>query len=398
MSALHLGTVAFTLGIACLAVGGAFYGLGAVRGVKSAGSDWSVAAICQGAALLLVGLRSPQPETIAIFAAEVLLAANALLLLRGALRYSGNDRAPGPLPTAGLLAILAAPIAWFALAQPDDTARNLLAAHLRAPLVGAAALILWRHAPRPGRTILAVLFAIDALWQAVHAFAPMEGALSAMELLLRGALAILVIATQFRTESDNARAALRRWAEELEAESRQLEHTVEERNQELREKAATDFLTGLPNRRQFLARAEQEIARARRYGHALSLLMIDIDHFKSINDGFGHPAGDRAIIAVGRHCADACRSSDLAGRLGGEEFAMLLPEAGNAEAQAVAERLRLGVRALQVEEEGRPIPVRVGIGVASLVQEDAGPDTLLARADRALYAAKNAGRDCVRCA
>jgi diguanylate cyclase (GGDEF)-like protein len=396
MSALHLGTVAFTLGIACLALGGAFYGLGAVRGVKSAGSDWSIAAICQGSALLPVGLRSPQPEAIAVFAAEVLVAANALLLLRGALRYSGSDRAPGLLPTIGLLAMLAAPLAWFTLAQPDSTARNLLAAHLRAPLVGAAAVILWRCAPRPGRTILAAIFAIDGGWQAVHAYAPVEGALSAMELLLRGALTILVIATQFRTESDSARAALRQWAEQLEAESRQLEHTIEERNRELREKAATDFLTGLPNRRQFLARSEQEIARARRYGHALSLLMIDIDHFKAINDGFGHPAGDRAIIAVGRHCAQACRSSDLAGRLGGEEFAMLLPEAGIAEACAVAERLRLGAQALQVNEAGRPIPLRVSIGVASLAGEDAGPDALLARADRALYAAKNAGRDCVR--
>ncbi len=396
MSALHLGTASFALGIACLALGAAFYGLRAVRGVQSAGSNWSIAAICQGGAWLLASLGAPIPGPVTLLVAQMLVAVNGVLLLRGALHYAGGRNTPGPARSAALLAVIAAPVAWFTLAEPEGSAHLVLASLLRVPLLGFGALVLWRHAPRHGRSMLAALFAIDAVWQVVHAFAPLEGILSAPDLLLRGALTILVIATQFRAESDSARMALRTWADDLEKESRELEQTIEERNSELREKAATDFLTGLPNRRHFLARAEQEIARAQRYGHALSLLMIDIDHFKAINDGFGHPAGDRAIIAVGGHCADACRSSDLAGRLGGEEFAMLLPEAGLAEAQAVAERLRLGTQALQVLEDGRRLPVSISIGIASLEPGDAGPDALLARADRALYAAKNAGRDCVR--
>lgn len=398
MSALHFGTASFALGIACLAIGAAFYGLRAVRNVQSAGSDWGIAAICQGTAWLLAGLRSPAPDLATLLVTDALVAANALFLLRGALRYAGRKRVPGAGRSLALLALIAAPVAWFTLSEPYSGARIILASLLRAPLLGLGAATLWRYAPRHGRAILAALFAIDAGWQVVHAFAPVEGTLSAPDLLLRGAITILIIATQFRTESDSARMALRKWADELEMESRQLEQTIEDRNSELREKAATDFLTGLPNRRHFLERAGQELARAARYGHTLSLLMIDIDYFKSINDGFGHPAGDRAIIAVGRHCAEACRSSDLAGRLGGEEFAMLLPEAGLAEAQAVAERLRQGAQALQVSEEGRPVPIKVSIGIACLEPGDTGPDTLLARADRALYAAKNAGRDCVRCA
>jgi diguanylate cyclase (GGDEF)-like protein len=398
MNALHPGTASFALGMASLALGAAFYGLRAVRNVKSAGSDWSIAAIVQGAAWLLAGLHPDSPRLPALLAAALLEAANALFLLRGALRYAGNRHVPGAGRSLALLCLIAAPVAWFTLTEPYSGAHIVLASLLRAPVLGFGAAILWRHAPRHGRAILAALFAIDAGWQAVHAFAPLEGALSAPDLLLRGAITILVIATQFRTESDSARIELRKWADQLETESRQLEQTIEERNNELREKAATDFLTGLPNRRHFLQRAEQEIARARRYGHALSLLMIDIDHFKAINDGFGHPAGDRAIVAVARHCAETGRSSDLAGRLGGEEFAMLLPEAGQAEAQAVAERLRQGAQSLQVIEEGRLVPIRVSIGIACLEAADTGPDTLLARADRALYAAKHAGRDCVRCA
>ena len=124
--------------------------------------------------------------------------------------------------------------------------------------------------------------------------------------------------------------------------------------------------------------------------------MIDIDHFKSINDNFGHPTGDRAIIAIARHCATACRRSDLAARLGGEEFAILLPSTGMNEAQIVAERLRAGTEALQVQHEGQAVPLKLSIGIACMEAEDTGPDTLLARADQALYAAKNAGRDCVR--
>ncbi len=364
MNPLHVGTCALTLGIACLAIGVAFFGLHAVRDGRSAGSNWSLAAICQGVAWILISMRGELPPALSIVLAKVLLSSNAVLLLRGAVRYAP---APHPLllkawPWALFLLLAALPYAWFTYGDDNIHARIALTSLIRIPLLIGAFHFLSHHAPRNGRTVLCALFGIGAAWHVLQALAIATGlssvndylqtdAMQATSYLLSGASIILVIATQFRIESDNARASLQAWADALETESQQLEQTIEERNQELHELATTDCMTGLANRRQFLASAGREIERARRYAHKLSLLMIDIDHFKSINDQFGHPTGDLAIIAIGRHCATACRGSDLAGRLGGEEFAMLLPETGMAEAQAVAERLRTGAQALQVLHE-----------------------------------------------
>lgn len=395
MNTLHTGTCDLTLGIASLAIGGAFIGLHAVRDARSAGSNWSLAAICQGLAWLLAGMAGKLPAALSIVLPNVLVAANAMLLLRGAARYM-------PVPPPWLirrqssLTILAVIALFYAgTSHAGEHARLLLGAAIRIPLLLAAVALLARHAPRNGRAILCALLGIDAAW---HLLAAAAGTASMTPIgeLLRGALTILVIAAQFRIESDNARATLQSLAEALEVESQELEKTIGDRNRALHEIATTDFLTGIANRRQFLARTEMEIERSRRYGHSLSLLMIDIDHFKSINDSFGHPTGDRAIIAIGRHCATTCRRSDLAARLGGEEFAILLPSTGMAEARIVAERLRTGAQELQVQHEGQPVALKLSIGIACLEAGDTGPDTLLARADQALYAAKNAGRDCVR--
>ncbi|SFF84859.1 diguanylate cyclase (GGDEF) domain-containing protein [Duganella sp. CF458] len=386
MTPLHLGTCHLTLGIACLAIGIAFIGLHAVRDGRSAGSNWSLAAICQGVAWILAGMRGNLPAALSIMLPHVLMAANAVLLLRGAACYM-----PAPPPC------LHKSQPWMGLLLAAALLSLILGAAVRVPLLLAAGVLLFLHAPRNGRAILCALFGIDAAWHLLPAIAG-TSAMSPAGELLRGALPILVIAAQFRIESDNARAALHALADALELESLQLEQTIDDRNRALHEIATTDFLTGIANRRQFMARTEMEIERSRRYGHELSLLMIDIDHFKAINDSFGHPTGDQAIAAIGRHCATACRRSDLAARLGGEEFAVVLPSTGIKEAQVVAERLRAGTLALQIRHEGRAVPLSLSIGIACLGAEDTGPDTLLARADRALYAAKNAGRDCVRVA
>ena len=395
MNSLHLGTCNLTLGIACLAIGIAFIGLHAVRDGRSAGSNWSLAAICQGLAWILAGMGGELPAALTIWLPNVLLAANAALLLRGAARYTPAPASCLFKPQPWLAFLLAAALLFAWTSHGSGHLRTIFSTAIRLPLLLAAIALLYRHAPRNGRVILCALFGIDAAWSVLGAVPGNPGLMPAGE-LLRGALAILVIAAQFRIESDNARASLQSLAEALELESLQLEKTIEDRNRDLREIATTDFLTGIANRRQFMARTEMEIERARRYGHRLSLLMIDIDHFKAINDRFGHPTGDQAIIAIGRHCATACRRSDLAARLGGEEFAILLPSTGVREAEIVAERLRAGAQALQVKHEGQAVQLKLSIGIACMGAGDTGPETLLARADQALYAAKHAGRDCVR--
>lgn len=164
---------------------------------------------------------------------------------------------------------------------------------------------------------------------------------------------------------------------------------------EMTELAMTDALTGMYNRRQFMARLDNEWKRFRRYGRPLSLLMLDIDHFKSINDRYGHDVGDRVIVAVARLCGTQTRDSDVAARIGGEEFAILLPETDLAEAHAVAERLRAAVAELSFESSGGPAAVTASIGAALADANAADHAELMKRADEALYTAKRGGRNCV---
>jgi diguanylate cyclase (GGDEF)-like protein/PAS domain S-box-containing protein len=169
--------------------------------------------------------------------------------------------------------------------------------------------------------------------------------------------------------------------------------------QELEHQARVDALTGVANRRHFMDEAEQGIALSRRYGHVLSLLMLDIDRFKLVNDTYGHHVGDIVLQALAEVCRRELRDVDVFGRIGGEEFAVLLPETGAERALRVAERLRQAVAAAAVRVEERSnVRFTVSIGVATLTDADGCVDTLLQRADQALYEAKESGRNAVRAA
>lgn len=168
--------------------------------------------------------------------------------------------------------------------------------------------------------------------------------------------------------------------------------------QELDRLSRTDFLTGAMSRRAFEQRFIEEVERARRFAHPLTLLMADLDHFKRINDTRGHYVGDAALRDFVAVCQQECRVHDLIGRIGGEEFALLLPETGIEAAMVVAERLREAVaqHAIDPGVPERRLNMTVSIGVAGLrASEDASE--LSQRADQALYAAKASGRNCVRC-
>ncbi|MEW6371731.1 MAG: GGDEF domain-containing protein [Pseudomonadota bacterium] len=159
-----------------------------------------------------------------------------------------------------------------------------------------------------------------------------------------------------------------------------------------------DHLTGAPSRRAFFAFAEREHARARRHGSGLGLLLFDVDHFKRINDTYGHGVGDQVLRDLVRHTQEVVRKIDYCARIGGEEFAVLLPDAGLDTAQAVAERLRAALdRTLHLAPSTTGIAYTVSIGVAMLEEGEAFMG-LMARADQALYAAKEGGRNRVVCA
>lgn len=157
--------------------------------------------------------------------------------------------------------------------------------------------------------------------------------------------------------------------------------------------ATIDSLTGVFNRGHFLYVAEKELRRAMRYGRELSVLMIDVDHFKRINDTHGHAVGDEALRAVTVACAQNLRENDLFGRLGGEEFAAVLPETSGGSALLVAERLRQAVAAAVAGSQQGEVHFTVSIGVTSLLPGETTIEALLRRSDDALYAAKGEGRN-----
>lgn len=162
---------------------------------------------------------------------------------------------------------------------------------------------------------------------------------------------------------------------------------------ELRRLASTDSLTGALNHGQFIHQATKALSQARHYGHALTLVMLDADHFKQVNDHHGHAAGDTVLREIVQIMQQILRDSDRVGRLGGEEFAVLLPETDSTTAQHLAERLRACIAAQCFTGLAGDFNVTASIGIASLAAQDSHLDDLLKRADQALYQAKAQGRN-----
>ncbi len=176
----------------------------------------------------------------------------------------------------------------------------------------------------------------------------------------------------------------------LQLRARDLE--LAELNKQLYTLATTDALTGVANRRRFLEIVRHELDRGRRYGRPLSLAMIDVDDFKKVNDSFGHDVGDTVLQVLARTLSDESRNVDQVGRLGGEEFAILLPETNSGRAEAACMRLLAAIRKIRIDTDIEPVGVTVSIGLADACRED-DVGSLLKRADIALYRAKESGKD-----
>jgi two-component system, cell cycle response regulator len=175
------------------------------------------------------------------------------------------------------------------------------------------------------------------------------------------------------------------------ARTRALVDELLERDERIEQLVFVDELTGLYNRRYLLHHMGMLVAASRRHGHDLACVMLDIDHFKQVNDTHGHPAGDDVLREVARAIGERLRAEDVAGRLGGDEFLVLLPDTDSDGARTVAEGIRQTVAAATPHAGGRRIKATVSVGWVTWHGEDR--DGLLQRADAALYAAKAAGRD-----
>lgn len=162
---------------------------------------------------------------------------------------------------------------------------------------------------------------------------------------------------------------------------------------ELRRWATRDSLTGAMSRRFFLIEVDREFERTKRYGNPLSSIAVDIDHFKLVNDTYGHAAGDHVLKELSAYCRQQLRSVDLFGRLGGEEFAIALPETAATQAMLVAEKLRAGVEQLDIRHGDTRIKITASFGISVCVASDPNFKAALDRADTALYSAKTTGRN-----
>jgi diguanylate cyclase (GGDEF)-like protein len=215
---------------------------------------------------------------------------------------------------------------------------------------------------------------------------------------------MLDMAERVRQGDLDARTGFDRGKEELTRLGNALDDMVQElknRDEQLREamlrlgeQAVTDQLTGLPNRRYLWGALESELIRARRRKSPIAVMMLDIDHFKEFNDAHGHEAGDLVLKSVAGALRRVVRGSDIVARHGGEEFVIVLPDAGEASAQARAEELRRGIAALRLDYCGKPLePVTLSVGIAVSADAHESVEALVRAADDAMYEAKRSGRD-----
>jgi len=179
-------------------------------------------------------------------------------------------------------------------------------------------------------------------------------------------------------------------------DKKQAEEELKAAKQRAEELSQRDELTGLKNRRAFFEQAKRTLEQARRFRHPVSVVMMDIDHFKMINDSHGHAFGDKVLQAVANVLQKAMREIDVVARIGGEEFALVLPETPLEDIGCLAERLRSEIEDLVVANGGEKIKITASFGVASCTDGRGDIDTLLTDADDALYVAKKAGRNQVK--
>jgi diguanylate cyclase (GGDEF)-like protein len=211
----------------------------------------------------------------------------------------------------------------------------------------------------------------------------------------KGVDQLLLDVSRSLLEMNQSYASMVRRLEQLLAEKEELSRKLEDANKELMRLASTDALTGLPNKRSLELAITRDLARADRDKTWLSLVVVDVDHFKKFNDSYGHATGDVVLQAVGRALLRHLRAGDLAGRYGGEEFLLVLPGSNMIGARIAAERIRKALEGNIVDTEHGPLKVTASFGGASLC----GPgcagkrDQLFARADSALYEAKRTGRN-----
>jgi diguanylate cyclase (GGDEF)-like protein len=339
---------------------------------------WAWSTLVAVGCAVLFGLRGAIPDLFSIVLANGLLIGSVLGMTR-ALQRLGQRQVPPAWKFAPALAGVMAALAWFTYVRPDYPLRLMFVTAILAVLFVRMAVLAWRVGKRSfAATLTAAACGFTAAIFALRCATVALGVDEVQGLFDKGAFQALYLA------AFNVMILVATLGFTLMANER-LRETLEYL-------ASHDALSGALARRAFLELAEAELARSLRHGHALSLLMVDLDNFKAINDRYGHLVGDRVIADFARRVRDILRLPDSLGRYGGEEFAVLLPETRLEEARVVAERIRGGLAG----DDDLPL-YTVSIGVA-LAYPGMPLNALLSAADAALYRAKANGRNRVEVA
>ncbi len=346
------------------------------KSIKGLGWWAAAPAVCFLSALLFAA-RGQIPDLVSVVAANGLLLTGIAMFHFGARHFFGL--APAYWSRMGLILAVLPVLAWYTLAEPSFTARVLIVSLLWAYIQMKLAVLIWRHGPEvfsTGFTVVVLLIHTGTLvLRFLSAWLPLPDEhlldptrVQTLYVVMNALFTVSMGVGLILMASDRLRVLL--------------EHS-----------ASHDFLTNALSRRTLITACEQELARCRRHGRSMALLMLDIDLFKLINDVHGHQMGDRILVDVVSRISPLLRRPDQLGRFGGEEFVVVLPETTLEQALIVAERIRAAVAQPAAELP----PITASIGVTTYQPDDAEVDVLLARADQALYKAKAKaeGRNCI---
>jgi diguanylate cyclase (GGDEF)-like protein len=328
--------------------------------------------------LLLVGGAQPGhvPGLVVAHGVSAVALASSAVALR--LFHGAPQRRAGLAATA-LLVVLSS--YFFTYEVPSAHWRTVVLAALYAVLMGASARAIFRRHGPPGPIpgVTGAVFALGAALMVVRGLTEL--------------LAVEPVASVFPLEPGSLVVLGVLGVLPLLSTVGFLLMCTERSQAELEKAAHMDYLTGICNRRAIEDLARRAIAAARRHGMPMAMMIVDIDHFKRINDQYGHECGDLALVESVRRLRVGLRAEDLVGRLGGEEFVAVMPNTDGTAALAAAERVRAAFASEPMRIDGHEVPVTVTAGVAVLRAEDQQFSHLLRRADRAMYAGKNAGRN-----
>ena len=347
---------------------------------------WTLANLAGILGFLLLGLRAQLPDLISIVIANTVACSSMGLTLVGTRRFLGRSGAEVFVGAALLLHAVA--LAWFTYIDPDTVMRIYVSSGLSA-MFGIRCdyeFITVKKNDRLFTTIFAAtvhaIFSIFMIGRMAltHIFSNIDNFYSPDWIQ---SLTFTMFITFLVTWTFNF----------LMLNSERVQRELKTTQVELEKLATTDFLTSISNNRRFSEISENEMRRARRFNHPLSVIVLDIDRFKEINDTYGHAAGDLVLLRIAEIGKAGLRGVDTIGRLGGDEFGILLPHTDLSGAEIVAETMRVAIEEAVIDSSAGPIKIMASLGIAEMKASDRDIKSILERADALLYEAKRGGRN-----